>query len=269
MDVKAIIDSGVLEEYVLGTASDQDMRAVRCLSSIYPELLEEIERIESRLIQTGESAAPDDLVFDVTAFQAKINETPQLPKLEKSIEIPSAQPTVRTMPPRSSGWVYRAAAIVLLFTTIAALWYAMDQQSRQREMAAVMEDASKDIGELELQMGELENLQAFLTDASVVKVTLASMDSTVSQQATVFWSNQSKKVFIDYASMPKPPQGKQYQLWTLVDGQPIDQGVIPIESGGLVQMKAADLADAFAITLEDEGGKPTPTLSELKVLGKV
>jgi len=95
------------------------------------------------------------------------------------------------------------------------------------------------------------------------------MDSTIQQYAIVYWNTAQKAVYVDVSQLPKPPEGKQYQLWVLKDGVPIDQGMVVYEGKGIKRMKNADGADAFAFTLEDLGGKPSPTMDQLKVLGKV
>jgi anti-sigma-K factor RskA len=68
--------------------------------------------------------------------------------------------------------------------------------------------------------------------------------------------------------MEKTPAGKQYQLWAIVDGKPVDAGMIG-DCEGLCKMKVIDHAEAFAVTLENAGGSPAPTLTAMFVLGKV
>jgi len=46
MDVKAYIETGILEQYALGTASDQERREVECMSKIYPEIKEALNEVE-------------------------------------------------------------------------------------------------------------------------------------------------------------------------------------------------------------------------------
>ncbi|WP_350340234.1 anti-sigma factor [Paraflavitalea speifideaquila] len=49
---------------------------------------------------------------------------------------------------------------------------------------------------------------------------------------------------------PAPaPAGRQYQLWALVDGKPVDAGMLD-NCDGLCQLKNIQQAQAFAITLE-------------------
>jgi anti-sigma-K factor RskA len=57
----------------------------------------------------------------------------------------------------------------------------------------------------------------------------------------------------------------------MVDGKPVNAGVFPLDSKGDTASKMLDIpqAQAFAITLEDEGGKDAPTLSALCVMGSI
>jgi anti-sigma-K factor RskA len=68
--------------------------------------------------------------------------------------------------------------------------------------------------------------------------------------------------------MDKIPPGKQYQLWAIVDGKPVDAGMVG-DCEGLCKMKVINRAEAFAITLEKEGGSSAPTLTAMYVMGKV
>ncbi len=64
-----------------------------------------------------------------------------------------------------------------------------------------------------------------------------------------------KKVYIEVDKLPTAPQGMQYQLWAIVDGKPVSEGMLG-PGGGLHRMIDVDNAQAFAVTLEKQGGKP-------------
>ncbi len=64
-------------------------------------------------------------------------------------------------------------------------------------------------------------------------------------------------------------QENQYQLWAIVDGKPVDAGVFDSTTAGLLKMKALAGAAAFAVTIEPRGGKATPSLETLQVIGNV
>ena len=87
--------------------------------------------------------------------------------------------------------------------------------------------------------------------------------------ATVYWHTKSKDVYLLVNNLPQPPSDRQYQLWAIVDGKPVDAGVFDIQnSQGLLRMKNMPRAQIFAVTLEKRGGSTTPE-GPMYVLGKV
>jgi anti-sigma-K factor RskA len=89
--------------------------------------------------------------------------------------------------------------------------------------------------------------------------------------ARIFWMKNTGQVYIDPTNLPDVPSGKQYQLWAIVDGKPVDAGIIETAKGTyrIQKMKSFGKVDAFAITLEKAGGSPTPTLDEMVVSAKM
>ena len=78
----------------------------------------------------------------------------------------------------------------------------------------------------------------------------------------VMWNKTTGNVYVNNIQLPTTPTNKQYQLWALKDGKPIDLGVFDVNSN-LQNMKIIYGAQAFAVTLENKGGSPTPHLEEL------
>jgi anti-sigma-K factor RskA len=87
---------------------------------------------------------------------------------------------------------------------------------------------------------------------------------------TVYWNTDSKDVYLLINNLPKPQSDKQYQLWAIVDGKPVDAGIFDIIEGApFIKLKNIARADAFAITLEKRGGSETPSMDAMYVMGKV
>jgi anti-sigma-K factor RskA len=111
---------------------------------------------------------------------------------------------------------------------------------------------------------------ALLTDPAMRPVALAPVAGGTQPVATVYWNQQSKEVYIQASRLPAPAAGKQYQLWAQVDGKMVDAGLINWNADGLLLRTATvPQAEAFAISLENEGGSPTPTLTAVVAMGKV
>ncbi|MEJ0083604.1 MAG: anti-sigma factor [Puia sp.] len=91
-----------------------------------------------------------------------------------------------------------------------------------------------------------------------------------SSLATVYWNTQSKDVYLLVNKLPAPVPDKQYQLWAIVDGKPVDAGVFEMAEGiSFVKLKTIPKAEAFAITLEKKGGSTKPDMDAMYVMGKV
>jgi anti-sigma-K factor RskA len=109
-----------------------------------------------------------------------------------------------------------------------------------------------------------------LTGSDYKRIPLNGTDKFNSSYAEIHWNKDAESVFINVSGLPTPPEGKQYQLWALDGDQPISKGMIESKDAGTIQeMLATAKADAFAITLEKEGGVEKPTLDQMVVLGKV
>lgn len=59
MNVTDYIQSGILELYVLGMASDDDMRELERMVALYPEVNAEIEKITAMLMEQAEQKSPE------------------------------------------------------------------------------------------------------------------------------------------------------------------------------------------------------------------
>jgi hypothetical protein len=55
--------------------------------------------------------------------------------------------------------------------------------------------------------------------------------------------------YVDPSSLPSAPKGKQYELWAIVDGQPVNAGIIITTKKGdrysIQKMKTFGKVDAF------------------------
>jgi hypothetical protein len=159
----------------------------------------------------------------------------------------------------------------------------LDTRSNKQKLAIELEDSKT---EIQTKRAKLENLNAeytatldqkndllsFLSDTSTQRVTLNGTDLSSSSLVNVFWNKGDKRVVLQVDNLPSTPTKKQYQLWAIVDGKPKDMGVLPKDqskSSFIEVSKTTGEAAAFAITLEDEGGKSKPNLEQLYVIGNV
>ena len=110
-----------------------------------------------------------------------------------------------------------------------------------------------------------------MTDKNSQPVVLKGTPHAPDALAKIYWMKTTGDVYVDPTNLPGVPSGKQYQLWAIVDGKPVDAGMISTEKGiyHIQKMKSFGHAEAFAITLEKTGGSPTPTMDEMYVISKI
>ena len=135
------------------------------------------------------------------------------------------------------------------------------------QQKATVESKSAQVAQ---SLAEMQQNLAMVTKASTKKISLAGVPAAPDAKAVVFWNESEKQVMLAGVELPEAPADKQYQLWALVDGVPVDAGVFDsISDGRMLAMKSIAKSQAFAITLEPKGGSVSPHLDALYVMGNV
>jgi anti-sigma-K factor RskA len=113
-----------------------------------------------------------------------------------------------------------------------------------------------------------QNEIAFIAQPATKKIVLSGVPKFPDALAMVYYNSSSKEVFLKVRNLPTPPSDKQYQLWAIVAGKPVDAGVFDV-TADLSKMKTTDNPQAFAVTLEKKGGSPTPSMEAMYVIGNI
>jgi len=267
VDQKDIISSGLLELYVLGIASEQETAEVIALCEQYPEIEAEIAAIELSL----KSYAGLYAVKPAAAVKEKI-----FSQLNEGSYTRSEEPG--KLVGISSFWKYAAAAAVILLIGSAILnvvYYSKYKDANKNYQAAVIQKKSTEeqLAALEQANSEMKNDMGVIQSKYSEPMVLHGLEKAPDAAAKIFWmKNTTGEVYIDPSNLPDAPAGKQYQFWAIVDGKPVDGGLIVTSKKGdkfrIQKMKAFGKAEAFAVTLEPTGGMPQPT-GDMYVMGKM
>ncbi|MCB9273102.1 MAG: anti-sigma factor [Lewinellaceae bacterium] len=258
MDIKAYIASGILEQYVLGNLSPREEAEVEQYAGQYPEVRQEIDDIERTLEEyamlNGKVPPPGVLTATLQRMHAEKMFAPRAG--------------------RGSRW--RALAIVeglLLLAAIAGLLLlsqkARQQQAAQARLLQQMDTLQQNCDSIQAYAGRLEDNIEFLKQPSTRQVIMRGTGLAPDAVATVFYNPELRQNLLSIGRMPSPPSDKQYQLWAIVAGQPVDMGVFDLssEAGALIAVPFLENPQAFAVTLEERGGSPAPTLDQMYVIG--
>jgi hypothetical protein len=261
LTAKDYIASGILERYLLGELSDAENAEVIDMAQKHHEILQEINAIEMAMIQLHHIPVPEKVKTKLFAT---------LDSVEKETKTVSIKPNIFQRP-----WL-AAASLLLLAGSLIYNIYLNGELSKTKNALA---DLKKEKNEFLVQLTTLKSdADLMANELSMVhlpeskKVYLKALDSLSKTYATVFWNQKNHEVYINAKNMPQPDDQHQYQLWALVDGQPVDMGVFDITKDPYIhlqKMKSISKVQTFAVTLEKKGGSPSPNLQELKIIGNV
>jgi anti-sigma-K factor RskA len=266
MNAAELIASGLLEAHVLGQTSASEAALVEMMRRENADVRAELASIELALESMAMQGAKEPPVRARAAVLAAIGSA-------------DGQGVVPMKPATSAGpngtkWLAAASIAALLVSGIGN-WMLYDKVgTMEDQMAAMQNDRTVLAEQMDVQRASLEKSNeqlAVVLDPHKRMVSLGGVGRTLDAKARIFWDEATHDVYMDVLSLPAPPAGKQYQLWALADGQPIDAGMFDsADSAAQVQrMKSIPSAQAFAVTLEDAGGVPSPTLTAMVLMGQV
>ncbi|GAC1437751.1 MAG: hypothetical protein NVSMB63_00030 [Sediminibacterium sp.] len=267
MNIKAYIESGVIESYVLGMADAQEAAELEQLSRLYPEIRKAMDDFEALLEKTAMAdARPAPAGVKERLFASLSHE------FAAETQVGTTAKVIAMQPP--SPWLkYVAVASVILLAGSAAMniyFYHQFRSVKNDYLALLLNQRNLVASNNSIQAKALDLYQGMqlMSDPAMVRVPMPGVKGRENSLATVFWDSKSKDVYLLANKLPQTTEDKQYQLWALVDGKPVDAGVLN-DCNGLCKLKNIQKAQGFAITLEKKGGSPTPTMAQLFVLGNV
>ena len=265
MNTKEYINSGILEEYLLSTVSSQEKQEVECMSKIYPEIKTELAELESALEQYAlmHPKTPSASLKGRIFAQMEFSNPEETQNLVEAKQIEFRPEVARTTVPL---WSQMAVAASVLFAMVSgwSLWQSAQYKTKAEQMTAT-------VATLEQKNNYSESLAALYQSPDNKTIQLKGVAKSPGSSVVAFWNQKTKEVLINVQSLPTPAAGKQYQLWAIVGGKPVDMGMLDENfAQKILKMKIADgSAAAFAITLEKRGGSVSPTLEEMVVMGAI
>ncbi len=264
MDIKAYIESGILELYVAGTLSEKENKEVHVLMQQHPEILQEVLDIEAAIIKLTSAASNQDTNHVLNVVKKELNFNKNDTKVI-SIQKPKYNWLTYT------GW---AASVIL---GIGLLWTI--NQNNQLQSDIQVAEIQQSLLETQIEnsknsLKEANTLIAVLRDNNITQVRLKGQSNFESTYAKVYWDKNEQRIFLDAQGLPEPPSGMVYQVWSLKLSPltPTSLGIIDnftSDENKIFEIENANESEAFGITLEPAGGSASPTMEQLYTLGVV
>lgn len=260
MDIKAYIESGILELYVSGQLSEKENQEVYELMQQHPEILQEVLEIEAAVVKLTASVSPHSINFD--SFKGKLGNT---------------DTKVVDLKPKKPNWISYTGWAASILLAGGLLWTLNNKKQLEKELQTVSTEKQY----LEIQIEEArDNLAATKTlldairDKDIIAVPLGGQGDYANAFAKVYWNKADNTIYLDGEGLPDAPEGKVWQVWSLTLNPltPTSLGTIDdfnTDDNKIFAIANANESQAFGITLEPAGGSESPTMEQLYTLGVV
>ncbi len=255
MDKEKFLQTGLLEQYVLGLTDEQESAEVERYANAFPEIKAEIEAMREAV----EDYARRYDIMPPEELKAR---------LVKDIDSPESPGRGDEATARSAGnarwalWISRGIMALLIVLSLSFYQRKVAVEGKYQALSSAYRAFQQDCAR---QQAGQERLYAFLNDEHTIPIRLLSTGLVAGAEAIAYFNEGRKEAFINPTRLPAPPAGKAYQVWADVKGEMISMGLIDGHTKQLQAVAFIEGAESLNITLEPEEGSKEPTVSLLYV----
>ncbi len=210
--------------------------------------------------------------------------------LVNRVRAEAARPTRAGNPatagPSIPGWMpWLAAAAVVVAAFLGTQVRSLDQRLRDEQVraerletqalrlagdtkryASEAEALRNAASQLDGQFANVEAVIETLTSPSTVPVALGGKGAAKEAKARAFLDPDRRRLFLYVYDLPELPKDRTYQLWVIVEDNPVSAGVFETDENGSTRFRADEIpkwkgkgAITIAVSEEPAGGAPQPT----------
>lgn len=253
MNIREYIASGVIELYVMGLCSTEEKQELELLRRQHPELEQAIKEYE---IELEEKMQRDSILPDAGTDEKVLSGFSNFQKPLHSLRSDSKL--------RSMKWLkVVAAAAILLLLVCSYFMYTLSIKTKKLEKQLATSSTKEE--------GLPASDYAIMLNPQITPVAMYGVGSHAICRCTMFWDKKTGKMYIIIHHLPRPSSSRSYQLWAMVNNEPVSVGIIQDEiRGRFIEMKNVPAgAESFIVTLEDAGGSKLPTINETYLAGRI
>lgn len=200
--------------------------------------------------------------------------TPSATTRQRVLKLAGNQSPAAPASPVRPGLIQRWTVIA----AAAALLIALGQGIRQGQLASDLQRLSAERDRLAKQVEGLDQqlsaarsetqrmaeALAIITAPGGQAVQLAGLDPSPDASGHTFVDREHGKAVFYARNLPALQPDRTYQLWWIEDGKPVSAGTFDVDEAGTGSVRVERLApsgviQAWAVTVEPEGGVPQPT----------
>ena len=173
---------------------------------------------------------------------------------------------------QTASWKYAAAASIGIAVVASYLAYSyherwMESQPALNKLMGQNEQLVRDYEVVNQKLDKILGDLSIMESTAFTKVVMKGTANDWSALASVYWNASTHEAYISIQNLKDISRENQFQLWAIVKGKFMDVGVFDKNFTVLLKMKNVEGATAFAVTIEPRGGKESPTMEAMQVIG--
>ena len=257
--VEEILQSGLIEQYVLGLSSPAEKQQLDEYIKVYPELIEYRAKMEKTMKKIALSKSIEPPTGTKNAIIKRIN---------------NLNPQTKPLNVTPKYWKYAASIFATLSIVLASLAVVHFNkiESAHQEIQSLEDRYTQLLVDCDQSTQQLERhnkMMAFAKDNDTKAVSLKGANIAPNSNGLVYWNETQNMAIISVLNLPEPPSGMTYQAWADIDGVMIDMGVIADINEDYIEIRLMKRATSINITLEKAGGSDHPDVTKLYVNGAI
>ena len=244
MEKKRILEDGLLELYLTGELSEDLKFKVEEALREDADLKAQFDALEADFERMGMEQA----INPPSSVRVKLENVTEKKEVRRITWLPLSI----------------AAGLALIFGVSSFWLYGKWQDAEnnlnilQSQTSALQQRMDKLESNFQLTSNRLESIN----NVNVIPLILYGNHKAPNGRAVAYVNHESKLVFVNPKGLPALPNSKTYQMWSDVDGEMIDMGILATDTD-LVTLKYIENAESLNITIEPAGGNDHPTVEEL------
>jgi len=252
-EIRDFLNTGLLEQYVLGLLEPSETAEVEAYIQKYPEVKTVYTEIQDGI----------DKMMMATAKSVPAGVKGTI--MDEIIESPHTN-TLKTTPKVASfNWLPLVACLALLLGAFSFFQWN-NNQGKDQEIATLQKDFAAYKDECETRQANYAKLQEqleFINHSETDKFLLKGNQKATDFQVIAYWNDFAEKSMLRINKMPQLPDNQCFQMWADVDGKMQNLGIINSTDDLFVDFKYLSNAESLNVTIEPKGGSEHPTVSDL------
>lgn len=245
-ELQLFMQSGLLDKYVLGTATLDENLEVESYLAEFPEVVNAYEQLQDNLeiLAKAQSVEAPKFILDSVLKEIKKEE---VPVIKMSAPVHSRTP-----------WYSIAASIAALI--FAGMSFVLFEQNADlnRENQVVVDEIFDLRSDIENNNRKLENVMLQfknLNNPETEKYVLRGNSRAKNLKTVAYINAVDKTSMIDVVSLPTLPENQTYQIWAELQDRMVNLGILDEAERSLKTIPYMENALGLSITIEPKSGK--------------